>query len=47
MATKKNYEKPSLQIVMLQQSDLIATSGDSSRVALGLDLEDYEYGIAD
>lgn len=46
--TKKNYAKPSLKVVMLQNSDLIATSGDSPRtVALGLDLEDNEYGTAE
>lgn len=46
--TKKNYAKPSLKVVMLQNSDLIATSGDSPRtVALGLDLEDNDYGTAE
>ena len=45
---KKNYIKPSLQVVMLQQSDLIATSGDQSSVSLGFDLDDPDKeGYAD
>ena len=45
---KKNYIKPSLQVVMLQQSDLIATSGDPRRVTLGFDIDDPENeGYAD
>lgn len=45
---KKNFTKPSLQVVMLQQSDLIATSGDPRRVTLRFDLDDpEEAGYAD
>lgn len=45
---KKNYEKPSLEVVMLQQSDLITTSGDQGRMSLGLDFENSEVeGFAD
>lgn len=41
---KKNYIKPSLQVVMIQQSDLIATS----RVSLAFDFDDpEEEGCAD
>ena len=47
MTTKKTYEKPSLQVVMLQQSDLIATSNPQS-VSLRFSLEDEEdEGYAD
>lgn len=46
--TKKNYEKPSLEVVMLNPSDLIATSGDMQNVTLSLDIDVLEeYGIAD
>lgn len=45
---KKIYTKPSLQVVMLQQSDLIATSGDQRRVSLAFDFDDpEEEGYAD
>lgn len=48
MTTKKTYAMPSLQIVMLQTCDLIATSGGSKRVSLGLGLDDTEEeGYAD
>lgn len=49
MTTKKNYEKPSLEVMTFQRSYLITTSGDSSprTVALDLDLEDNEYGTAE
>lgn len=48
MTTKKTYEKPSLQVVMLQDSDLIATSGDLQSVTLGINLDDTEEeGYAD
>lgn len=48
MTTKKTFAKPSLQIVMLNQSDLIATSGGSQRVSLNLGLENpEEEGYAD
>lgn len=47
MTTKKTYAVPSLQIVMLNQSDLIATSGSQS-TSLRLDLDDpEEEGYAD
>ena len=45
---KKLYTKPSLEVVMLQRSDLIATSGDLNTVTLDLDFENSEAeGIAD
>ena len=45
---KKLYTKPSLQVVMLQRSDLIATSGDLNTVTLDFDLGHSEdEGIAD
>lgn len=47
--TKKTYSMPSLQIVMLPQSDLIATSSsDPSPVSLRFYVDDSEEeGIAD
>ena len=45
---KKNYTKPSLEVVMLQRSDLIATSGDLNTVTLDFDFEHSEEdGYAD
>ena len=45
---KKIYTKPSLQVVMLQRSDLIATSGDLNTVTLDFDFEQSEEdGFAD
>lgn len=45
---KKNYTKPSLEVVMLQRSDLIATSGDLNTVTLDFDFEHSEdAGFAD
>lgn len=43
MTTKKNYVKPSLEVEMLQKSDLIATSG----VTLGLSPVPEEEGFGD
>ncbi len=39
---KKNYIKPSLRVVMLQQNDLIATSDGLNTVTLDFDFEDSE-----
>lgn len=48
MTTKKTYAVPSLQIVMLDRSDLIATSNTRSSVSLRFDLdEEEEEGYAD
>lgn len=48
MTNKKTYTKPSLQVVMLDCSDLIATSNPRSSVSLRFDLEEEEdEGYAD
>lgn len=48
MTMKKNYEKPSLQVLILQRSNLIATSGDTQNIRLNLDIDDWEEeGFAD
>ena len=45
---KKLYTKPSLEVVLLQRSDLIATSGDLNTVTLDFDFgHSEEEGFAD
>lgn len=50
MSIKKTYAMPSLQIVMLSQSDLIATSGSGDHYPVSLRFyvdESEEEGVAD